>query len=66
MRFMFSDNWKVEWSSSTFEKIIRIENDLDRLEQWPEVNSREFNNDRESKTLFGSSAQRRGENNTQS
>lgn len=43
----------MEWSSSTFENIIRIENDLDRLEQQSEVNSREFSNDRERVTLCG-------------
>lgn len=43
----------MEWSSSTFENIIRIENDLDRLEQRSEVNSREFSNDRERVTLCG-------------
>lgn len=43
----------MDWSSRTFENISRIENDLDRLEQRSEVNSREFSNDRERVTLCG-------------
>lgn len=50
----------------TSENTIRTENDFNGLEQWPEVNSREFSDGRESTALCGSSAKKRGGNSTQS
>lgn len=37
--------------------LVKIENDLYRLEKWPEINSVEFSNDRQSITLCGSPAE---------
>lgn len=39
--------------------LVKIENDFDRLEQWPEISSVEFSNERESITLCESPAEKK-------